>query len=125
MGSVEAAAASHASVAVAPAPRRYHTKVGLVPPSPPHSRPSRRAPLSKMARTFGLGESSSSRPQEPQSPTNRSPVGALPLDLSPTSIIRRPYFHCSPILGNTDYSVRELHDEVHYDLPAFAKDPEL
>ena len=70
-------------------------------------------------------ESSSSRPQEPQSPPNQSPTGALFLDLSPTSIIRRPYFHCSPIVGNTDCSARDLHDEVHYDLLVFSEDPEL
>ena len=125
MGSAEAAAASHASVATAPAPRTYHTGVGSVPPSPPHPRPSRRAPPSKRARTSGPRESSSSKPQKPQSPTNQSPAGALPLDLSPASLIRRPYFHYSPIPKNIDYSARDLHDEVHYDLSALAEDPEL
>ena len=37
----------------------------------------------------------------------------------------RPYFHCSPIPRNTDYSERDLHGEVYYDLPAFTDDPEL
>ena len=47
------------------------------------------------------------------------------MDLSPASIIRRPYFHRNPIPGNADCSERDLHAEVHYDLPAFSKDPEL
>ena len=45
-----------------PAPRRYATRVGPIPPSPPHPRPTWRAPPSKRARTSGPGESSSSRP---------------------------------------------------------------
>ena len=40
-------------------------------------------------------------------------------------MIMRLYFHCSPIPGNTDYSARDLHGEVYYDLSAFAEDPEL
>ena len=112
-------------VAAAPTPRRYHTRVSPVPSSPPHPRPFRKAPHSKRARTSGLRESSKSRPQEPQSPPNQSPTEALPLDLSPALIIRRPYFHYSPIPGNTDCGARDLHDEVHYDLPALFKDPEL
>ena len=125
VGSAETAAVSHASVVAAPALRKYHTRVGPIPPSPPHPRPSWRAPPSKRARIYGPGESSSSRSQNPQSPTNQSPAGALLLDLSPASLIRRPYFHCSPILGNIFCSVRDLHDEVIYDLPALAEDPEL
>ena len=109
----------------APAPHRYATRVGPIPPSPPHPRPTRRAPPSKRARTSSLGESSSSRPQEPYSPPNQGPAGDPPLDLSPASIIRRPYFHCDPIVGNSDCSTRDLHSEVYYDLPAFAADPEL
>ena len=46
-------------------------------------------------------------------------------DLSPASIIMRPYFHCSPIPGNVDCSGRDLHGEVYYDLPTFAEDPKL
>ena len=105
--------------------------VGTIPglalflPLPPHLKPSRRAPLSKKARNSSLGESSSSRLQKPQSPTNQGPARALPLDPSPALIIRRPYFHYNPIPGNTDCSARDLHDEVHYDLPAFAEDLEL
>ena len=38
----------------------------VAPPATAAPRPSRRAPPSKRARTSGLGESSSSRPQEPQ-----------------------------------------------------------
>ena len=113
------------SSAAAPAPRRYHTRVGPTPPSLPHPRPSWRAPSSKRAWTSGLRESSSSRPQEPQSPPHQGLAGAPPLDLSPTSIIRRPLFHCNPILGNADCSDKDLHDEVFYDLPSFLADPEL
>ena len=69
------------------------------------------------------GESSTSKPQAPPSPPYQDIVGAP--DLSPTSIIRRSYFHYSPILGNADCSARDLHEEVYYDLPAFAEDPEL
>ena len=128
--SAAAPAAAQGSVAVgssvaAPAPRRYHTRVDPTPPSPPHPRPFWRAPPSKRARTSGLGEFSSSRPQEPQSPPHQGPVGAPPLDLSPASIIRRPLFHYNPILGNGDCSERDLHDEVYYDLLSFSADPEL
>ena len=114
-----------ASTAAAAAPRRYHTRVGPIPPSPPHPRPSRRAPPSKRARTSGPGESSSSRPPEPQSPPTQGPTGDLPLDMSPASIIRRPYFHCNPILRNAGCSERDLHNEIYYDLLAFVEDPEF
>ena len=109
----------------APAPRRYHTRVSTIPPSPPHPRPSWRAPPSKRARTSDPGESSNSKPPEPQSPPTHGPAGDLPPDLSPVSIIWRPYFHYSPIPGNTDCSERDVHVEIYYDLPAFAEDPEL
>ena len=112
------------AVACSP-PRRYHTQVGPIPPSPPHPRPSRRAPSSKRAQTSGPGESSISRPPEPQSSPTQGPSGDLPLDLSPASIIRRPSFHCSPILENADCSERDLHNEIYYDLPAFTEDPEF
>ena len=125
VGSSSAAPASHPPGAAAPAPRRYHTRVGPTPPSPPHPRPSRRAPPSKRARTSGLGDSSSSRPQKPQSPPHQGPVGAPTLDPSPASIIRRPLFHCNPIPGNVDCSERDLHDEVYYDLLSFSADSEL
>ena len=113
------------SSAAAPAPRRYYTRVGPTPPSPPHPRPARRALPSKRAQTSGLGEPSSSRPQEPQSPPHQSPTGAPSLDLSPASIIRRPLFHYNPIPGNADCSERDLHYEVYYNFPSFSTDPEL
>ena len=113
------------SSATAPAPRRYHTRVGPTPPSPLHPRPSRRAPPSKRSRTSGLGEFSSSKRQEPQSPPHQGPTGAPSLDLSPASIIRRPLFHYNPIPGNADCSERDLHDEVYYDFPSFSTGPEL
>ena len=108
---------------MAPAQRRYHTRVGPTPPSPLHPRLAQRAPSPKRARTSGPGKSSTSRPRAPPSTPYQGIAGAL--DLSAASIIRRPYFHCSPISGNTDCSERDLHGEVYYDLPAFAEDPEL
>ena len=125
MATAAQGSATMVSSATAPTPRRYHTRVGPTPPSPPHPKPSRRAPPSKRARTSGPGESSSSRPQEPQSPPHQSPIGAPPLDLSLASIIRRPLFHYNPIPGNPDCSERDLHDEVYYDFPSFSADPEL
>ena len=116
------AATSHAPVPAALAPRRYDTRVGPTPPSSPHSRPTWRAPPSKRARTSSLGESSSSRPQEPHSPPNQGLVGDLPLDLSPASIISQPIFHYAPIIENSDCSTKDLHSEVYYDLPSFAED---
>ena len=105
--------------------RRYHTRVGPTAHALSHLRPFRRAPSSKRARTSGPGESSRSRPAEPQSPPHQGITGAPHLDLSPTSIIRWPYFPCNPISGNADCSERELHAEVHYDLLDFSQDPEL
>ena len=118
-----AAAALVGSSSVAPAQRRYHTRVGPTPPAPSHPRLAQRASQPKRSWTSGLGESSTSRPREPPSPPYQGMVGAL--DLSPASIIRRPYFHCSFIPGNANCSARDLHGEVYYDLPSFAKDPEL
>ena len=109
----------------ASAPRRYHTWVGPTLPTPSHPRPTRRAPSFKRARTSGPRESSRSRPVEPQSPPLQGIAGVPHLDLSPASIIRRPYFPCNPIPGNADCSERDLHAEVHYDLPDFSQDPEL
>ena len=111
------------SSSVAPAQRRYHTRVGPTSPASSHPRPAKRAPLPKRARTSGLGESSTLRPRAPPSPPYQGIAGAP--DLSPTSIIRRPYFHCRPILGNTNCSVRDPNGEVYYYLPAFSEDPEL
>ena len=110
------------SSSVAPSQRRYHTRVSPASPAPSHPRPARRAPQPKRARTSGPGESSTSRPRAPPSPPYQGIDGAL--DLSPASIIRRPYFHCSPIPGNVDCSGRDLHREVYYDLPTFTEAPE-
>ena len=109
----------------APAPKRYPTWVSPTPPAPSHPRPARRAPPSKRAKTSGLGESSRLRPAKPHSPPHQGIAGVPHLDLSPASIIRQPYFPYNPIPGNDDYSERDLHAEVHYDLPDFSQDPEL
>ena len=60
---------------------------------------------------------------EPQPPPYQG-IARAP-DISPASIIRRPYFPCDPILGNVDCRGRDFHEEVYYDLPAFATDPKL
>ena len=86
-----AAVDANGSSFMAPAQKRYHTRVGPTPPAPSHPRPARRAPPPKRARTSGLGESSTSRPPAPPSPPYQGIAGAQ--DLSPASIIRRPYFH--------------------------------
>ena len=117
------AASGVGSSSMAPAQRRYHTRVGPTPPDPSHPKPTRRAPPPKRARTLGSGESSTSRPLAPPSPPYHGIVGAS--DLSFASIIRRIYIHYSPILGNSECSARDLHGEVYYDLPAFSEDPEL
>ena len=111
------------SSSVAPAQRRYHTRVGPTPRSPPHLRPAWKASPSKRARTSSPGESSTLRPRALPSPPYQGIAGAP--DLSPASIIRRPYFHFSPIPGNVDCSGRDLHGEVYYNLPAFSEDSEL
>ena len=111
------------SSSVAPAQRRYHTRVGPTPPAPSHPRPPRRAPPAKRARTSGPGESSSSRSRAPPSPPYQGVTGAP--DLSPGSIIRRPYFPCDPIPGNVSCRDRDYHRELYYDLTAFAADPGL
>ena len=108
---------------MAPAYRRYHTRVGPTPPAPSHPRPAQRAPSAKRARTSVSGESSTSRPRAPPSSPYQGIAGAP--DLSPASIIRRPYFPCDPIPGNVDCRDRDFHGEVYYDLPAFVVDPEL
>ena len=118
-----AAADAEGSSSVAPAQRRYHTRVGPTPPAPSHPRPALRSPPHKRARTSGPGESSTLRPRAPPSPTYQGTVGAP--DLSLTSIIRWPYFPCSPIQGNVDCCGRDFHGVVYYDLPTFAEDPEL
>ena len=115
-----AAGDAEGSSSVAPAQRRYHTQVGPTPPAPSHLKPARRAPQPKRARTSGPGESSTSRSRVPPSPPYQGVAGAP--DLSPASIIRRPYFSCDPIPGNVSYRERDFHGEVYYDLPAFAED---
>ena len=110
---------STAPVHTTPAPRKYDTRVGPTLPSLTHPR------LSRRAQTSYPGESSSSRPYEPHSPPVQGLADDLPPDLSPTSIIRQPFFHCGPIIGNSDCSTMEVHCETYYDLPAFAVDPEL
>ena len=109
------------SSSVAPAQRRYHTQVGPIPLAPLHPRPARRAPPAKRARTSGPGESSISRSKVLPSSPYQGIVGAP--DLSPGSIIRRPYFPCNPIPGIVSCRDRDFHGEVYYDLPAFAADP--
>ena len=111
------------SSSVAPAQRRYHTRVGPTPPAPSHPRPARRALPTKRARTSGSGELSTSRSRAPPSPPYQGVFGAP--DLSPGSIIRRPYFPCDPIPGNVSCRDRDFHGEVYYDLPAFAADSRL
>ena len=111
------------SSSVAPAQRRYHTRVRPTPPAPSHPRPARRALPAKRALTSGPGESSSSRSRAPLSQPYQGVAGAP--DLSPGSIIRRPYFPCDPIPGNVSCRDRNYHGELHYDLSAFAADPGL
>ena len=58
-------------------------------------------------------------------PPVQGPADDLPSDLSPASIIQRPLFHCCPIIGNSNYSTKEVHCETYYDFPAFAANPEI
>ena len=118
-----AAADTGGSSSVAPTQMRYHTRVGLTPPAPLHPRPALRAPPPKRAQNSGPWESSTSRPRAPPSPPYKGIVGAP--DLSPASIIRRPYFPCIPISGNVDCRGRDFDGEVYYDFPSFSADPEL
>ena len=108
---------------VALAQRRYYTQVGPTPPAPSHPRPARRAPPTKRARTSGPRESSTLRSRAPPFPPYQGIAGAP--DLSPTSIIRQPYFPYDPIPGNVSCRERDFHGEVYYDLPAFSADPGL
>ena len=108
---------------MAPAHRRYHTRVGPTPPASSHPRPARRAPPAKRARTSAPGESSTSRSRAPPSPPYQDIAGAP--DLSPASIIKQPYFPCDPIQGNVSYMGRDFHGEVYYDLSTFTTDPGL
>ena len=51
-----ATANAKGSSSVAPAQRRYHTRVGPTPPSSSHLRPARRAPPANRTRTSGPGD---------------------------------------------------------------------
>ena len=89
-------------------------------PSPVPQRKSRRARPSKRARTFGPGESSSSRPQ-PSPATSAAEATSSP-QLSPSSRIRRPIFVGHPIPGNVTLHSRDFHGESYYDVPALMAD---
>ena len=91
-------------------------------PSPVHLRPPRRAPPSKRARTSCLGKSSRSRP-EPSPPSAAQSSALLSPQLSLTSRIRRPLFHCDPIPENMDCQAKDFHGESYYDIPTLAVDP--
>ena len=106
---------SKGSSSVAPAQRRYHTRAGPTSPAP--------SPPAKITQTLGPGESSTSRSRATPSLPYQGIAGAP--DLSPGSIIRRPYFPCKPIPGNVSCGDRDFHGEVYYDLPAFTADPGL
>ena len=101
--------------------RRYQTRMGPRALSPVPQRRSRRARPSKLARTSGLGESSSSRPQ-PSPVTSAAEATSSP-QLSPASRIRRPLFVGNPIPGNVRLHRREFHQESYYDVPALMADP--
>ena len=81
-----AAGNAEGSSSVAPAQRRYHTRVWPTPPALSHPRPVWRALPAKRARTSGLGESSTSRSKASPSPPYQGIAGAP--DLSPGSVIR-------------------------------------
>ena len=75
--------------------RRYETREGPTPPSPPHPWLFRRPLPPKRALISRPGKSSTSRAQEhPSSPTQGS---GIPQDESLGSIIRRPILHCCNI----------------------------
>ena len=84
--------------------RRYQTRMGPRAPSPVPQRRARRARPSKLARTSGPGESSSSRP--PSSPVTSPAEATSSPQLSPASRIRRPMFVGRPIPGNADLHSR-------------------
>ena len=100
--------------------RRYQTRMGPRAPSPVPQRRVRRARPSKRARTSGLGESSSSRPQP--SPVTSVVEATSSPQLSPASRIRRPLFVGNPIPGNVRLHRRPFHQESYYDVPALRAD---
>ena len=87
--------------------RRYQTWMGPRAPSPVPQRRSRRARHSKRARTFGPGESSSSRPE----PSPSAVEATSSPQLSPASRIMRPLFVGHPIPGNVGLHSRYFHGE--------------
>ena len=87
-----AAGDAEGSSSMTPAQRRYHNRVGPTPPTSSYPRPAQRAPPAKRTRTSGPGKSSTSRSRAPPSPLYQG-ISEAP-DLSPGSIIRRPYFPC-------------------------------
>ena len=101
--------------------RRYQTRMGPRAPSPMPERRSRRARPSKLARTSGPGESSSSGPQS--SPVTSAAEATSSPQLLPVSRIRRPLFVGNPIPGNVRLHHREFHQESYYDVPALMADP--
>ena len=90
-------------------------------PTPVPRRRVRRARPSKRARTSGLGESPSSRPQ-PSPVTSAAEATSSP-QLSPASRIRRPLFVGNPIPGNARLHRRPFHQESYYGVPALRADP--
>ena len=100
--------------------RRYQTRMGPRAPSLVPQRRSRRARPSKRARTSGMGEPSSSRPQ-PLPSTSVAEATSSP-QLSPASRIRRPLFTGTPIPGNVDLQARDFHQESYYNVPALMDD---
>ena len=90
-------------------------------PSPVPQRRSWRARPSKLARTSGPGESSSSRPQ----PSPSAAEATSSPRLSPASRIRRPLFVGHPIPGNVKLHLRDFHGESYYDVSALMPDPRI
>ena len=99
--------------------RRYQRRLGPRSPSPVPQRQCRSARPSKLARTLGSGESSTSRPQPSPSLAEESSSPHL----SPASRIRQPLFTRTPIPGKVDLHDRDFHGETYYDVPALTVDP--
>ena len=101
--------------------RRYQTRMEPPAPSPIPQRRVRRARTSKLARTSGPGEPSSSRP--PPSPVTSTVEVTSSPQLSLASRIRRPMFVGNPISGNARLHRRPFHQESYYDVPALRDVP--
>ena len=84
-------------------------------------RRSKRARPSKRARTSGLGESSSSKPQ--LSPSTPAAEESSSPHLSLASRIRRSLFIGTPIPGNVGLHARDFYGESYYDVPTLTADP--